>query len=98
MSLFTGVDVSWIYPLSYQTGTRALIFPPPLYLSLTDIPRQVTTRAVLSHRVPLSLPSLVFNLLPPLQRLCDLPLCESEIRLTSDQMECLSVDQPQCAA
>lgn len=60
----TGVDVSWIYPLSYQTGTRALIFPPPLYLSLTDIPRQVTTCAVLSHRVPLSLPSLVFNLLP----------------------------------
>lgn len=59
MSLFTGVDVSWIYLLSFQTGTRALIFPPPLYLSLTDIPRQVTTRAVFLYPSPLSF--LIFS-------------------------------------
>ncbi len=35
-----------------------------LFIFLTDIPRQVTTHAAPSHRVPLSIPSLVFNLLP----------------------------------
>lgn len=35
-----------------------------LFISLTDIPRQVTTHAAPSHRVPLSIPSLLFNLLP----------------------------------